>query len=65
MTVSRSRMNFSASMGAASLIVASPVPSRLVGFKFNHLSESRPAAWSLFGAGANARSTDNGTTELA
>lgn len=64
MTVSRSRMNFSASMCVASLMVASPVPSRLVGFEFNHLSENGalgPAGWSQFGAGARARPTDDGT----
>jgi hypothetical protein len=61
MTVSKIRMNFSASMGGASLVVASLVPSRLVDFEFNHLSESRPlspAALREFGAGANAKPTE-------
>jgi hypothetical protein len=55
-TVSRSRMNFSASMCVASLMVAFLVPFGSVaagGFEFNHLSESRPlsaAGSSPFGA---------------
>ncbi len=64
MTVSRRRMNFSASMCVAPVMVASPVPSRPVGFEFNHLSESRPlgpAAWSQAGSGAQVRPTDSGT----
>jgi hypothetical protein len=64
MTVSRTRMNFSASMGVASLMAASLVPSRLAGFEFNHLSESSrlsSAAWPQCGAGAKTRPTDSGT----
>ena len=62
MTVSRIRMNFSASMWVASLMVASLVPSRLGALNsITYPRAARPAAWPQFGSGANARPKGSGT----